>query len=349
MRIKKYFLAICVAGVGICQALSQSDDTPAQAEARRLMEAKVADLNAARGIANPTQTNLDLTAQKKPMESQQKAASQQVDQEIARARAKQNAPAEPAATPDDVEKAYQQKLADFNAQRAEQQKAAAIPAQTPPSKAAAAEPKIVVVTSDDKPAGVSQEEQARIKAMQDAAEAAMLKKMAELNAAEAEMKNAQAAAKAEAEAKMAAEKAAKLAAEAEAKLAAEAEAKKAAEAKASEAAAKKAAEAEAKNAADAKAVEAATQRAAEIEAKRAAEAKASEAKAAAVAAKPDIKAANPAPAKPSAASAVATPTAPALTSREEKLADLLKRYRADQLTPHEYQLERAKILSDTKD
>jgi hypothetical protein len=46
-------------------------------------------------------------------------------------------------------------------------------------------------------------------------------------------------------------------------------------------------------------------------------------------------------------SATSAPVAPvALTPKEAKLAELLAVYKADKLTPHQYQDQRAKILSE---
>ena len=35
-----------------------------------------------------------------------------------------------------------------------------------------------------------------------------------------------------------------------------------------------------------------------------------------------------------------------LTTKEQKLAELLRRYKADEITPHEYHLGRAQILAE---
>ena len=49
----------------------------------------------------------------------------------------------------------------------------------------------------------------------------------------------------------------------------------------------------------------------------------------------------PAPAAPPAAAAPAGPQ-----SKEQRLADLLRRYNADEITPLEYHTERAKIIAE---
>ena len=52
----------------------------------------------------------------------------------------------------------------------------------------------------------------------------------------------------------------------------------------------------------------------------------------------------PAPAQAAASTPTANTNAP--STKEQKLADLLRRYQADEITPYEYHMERAKIIAE---
>jgi hypothetical protein len=53
---------------------------------------------------------------------------------------------------------------------------------------------------------------------------------------------------------------------------------------------------------------------------------------------PQKQAAKPAPIPP--------PASPPELTKEQKLADLLRRYEADEITPYQYHMERAKIVAE---
>ncbi len=61
-----------------------------------------------------------------------------------------------------------------------------------------------------------------------------------------------------------------------------------------------------------------------------------------------VMAATPAPAPAPAPMAAMKPAAPAPVTRAERLEALLQKYRADAVTPQQYQDERAKILAETQ-
>jgi hypothetical protein len=52
----------------------------------------------------------------------------------------------------------------------------------------------------------------------------------------------------------------------------------------------------------------------------------------------------PAPAKAAATTPPANTNA--LSAKEQKLADLLRRYQADEITPYQYHMERARIVAE---
>jgi len=53
-----------------------------------------------------------------------------------------------------------------------------------------------------------------------------------------------------------------------------------------------------------------------------------------------------APAPAQAAASAPAANSNALSTKEQKLAELLRRYQADEITPYQYHLERAKIVAE---
>jgi archaellum component FlaD/FlaE len=103
------------------------------------------------------------------------------------------------------------------------------------------------------------------------------------------------------------------------------------------------AEAKAKKEAEKKAkAEAKAKKKAEAEARKEAEAKAKAQKG-----KPTQSTTNaPAMKKPAVITRPEAPPLPISSDKEQRLQELLKKYKADQLTPEQYQAERAKILAE---
>jgi hypothetical protein len=63
-------------------------------------------------------------------------------------------------------------------------------------------------------------------------------------------------------------------------------------------------------------------------------------------AKPKANAPAPVFSAPPAATAAAVPASPLTGSKQNRLAELLRRYKADAITPQEYHTQRAKILAE---